>query len=149
MNRLEAWLMHVSNVIVALTGFVYAVMHYMMKPADPFSVVNHPLEPYMLKSHILAAPILIFTIALIVHGHILLKLVNGARSGRKSGILMIPMFAVMALSGYVLQVLTATSVHQVCVVIHLSSGAIWFGGYCVHQVAAIRMKRAMALRNHG
>lgn len=140
--------MHVSNVIVAVTGFVYAAMHYLMKSADPFSVVNHPLEPYMLKSHILCAPILIFGTALIVHSHILLKLANGSLSGRKSGIVMIPMFAVMALSGYVLQVLTGSSAHQACVVVHLASGSIWFLCYCSHQISAIRMKRSMALRNH-
>jgi len=143
MNRLEAWLLHISNITVIATGLLYAYMHYLMKPADPFSVVNHPWEPYMLKMHIVGAPFLIVGIGLIVHSHILFKLNNGARSGRKTGIGLIPIFVIMALSGYFLQTFSDPFVHKAMVITHLSSGAIWFLFYIIHQLSAIKVKRTM------
>ena len=79
MNRLEKWLLHLSAIVLTVTGAVYACMHYLMKPTDPFSVINHPLEPYMLDVHIIAAPVLVVAIGIILHSHILFKIENGSR----------------------------------------------------------------------
>jgi hypothetical protein len=142
MNRFEVWILHLSTFLVSLTGLVYAYMHYEMKAADPFSVINHPLEPYMMALHILTAPALILAAGLIVHSHILWKLKNGSRIARKTGILLIPVFAVMVLSGYLLQVITA-SWRSILVGTHLISGVLWFGAYVGHQIASLRFRRSM------
>jgi hypothetical protein len=145
MNRLDAWLLHLSTIILSITGLIYAAMHYLMKPADPFSVVNSPLEPYMLSFHIVIAPLLIFATGMILHTHILWKLSTGSQIARKTGIFLIPLFVIMASSGYLLQVFTSTG-HTALVIVHLASGTLWFLFYAGHQIASLRFRRSM--RSH-
>ncbi|MCI0444902.1 hypothetical protein L0244_20745 [bacterium] len=143
MNRLEAWLLHLSTIVLTVTGAVYACMHYLMKPVDPFSVINHPLEPYMLDIHIIAAPVLVVAIGIILHSHILFKIEGGSRAARKSGIILIPLFLVMAASGYVLQI-TSGSINRIFFWLHLSSGSLWALVYAAHHLASISVRRTMA-----
>ena len=146
MSRLDAWLLHLSTIILSITGLLYAGMHYLMKPADPFSVVNSPLEPYMLAFHILAAPLLILAAGMILHSHILWKLSTGSQIARKTGIFLIPLFVIMASSGYFLQVFTSTG-RSTLVVVHLASGTLWFLFYAGHQIASLRFRRSMQSHN--
>lgn|GEM_PF-277886 len=139
MNRLESWLLHVSTILLSVTGLVYAWMHYLLKSVDPFSVVNHPLEPYLFSGHVIIAPFLVFGFGMILHGHILLKVGTGARIARRSGLFLIPTFAVMAFSGYLLQIITS-DLRKMLVWIHLISGSIWALMYLGHQVASYRMR---------
>lgn len=142
MSRLEAWLSHLSTLVVSLTGFIYAYMNYVMKPQDPFSVVNHPWQPTIMEIHILAAPVFVLLLGIMVHSHILLKLQNGGKTARKSGLLLIPLFVLMTASGYLLQVVP--SWRKILVVVHLISGFLWFTFYVTHQVASIRLRRTIA-----
>jgi hypothetical protein len=143
MNRLEAWLLHLSTIVLTVTGAVYACMHYLMKSSDPFSVINHPLEPYMLDIHIIAAPVLVVAIGIILHSHILFKIENGSRAARKSGLILIPLFLIMAISGYVLQI-TSGSINRVFFWIHLGSGSLWALVYAAHHLASLAVRRMMA-----
>jgi len=143
---MEVWLLHISTFLLSATGLLYAGMHYLMKPADPFSVVNHPWEPHMIAAHIVVAPLLVLVVGLIAHSHILWKLENGARVARKSGILLMPLFAIMVVSGYLLQVMTG-SYRPVLVWIHLISGTLWFLSFVVHQISSFRFRRSMAGQN--
>jgi len=59
MKRWEAWSFHILTLIVTVSGIVYFWMKYLLKTDDPFSVINHPGQPAMLKTHILAAPLFI------------------------------------------------------------------------------------------
>jgi hypothetical protein len=143
MNRLEAWLLHLSTIALTVTGAVYACMHYLMKPADPFSVINHPLEPYMLDIHIIAAPVLVVAIGIILHSHILFKIENGSPAARKSGLILIPLFLIMAASGYLLQI-TSDSINRIFFWAHLVSGSLWALVYGAHHLASLSVRRTMA-----
>jgi len=143
MNRLEAWLLHLSTIVLTITGAVYAWMHYLMKSNDPFSVINHPLEPYMLDIHIITAPVLVVAIGIILHSHILFKIENGSRAARKSGLILIPLFLIMAVSGYVLQI-TSGSINRVFFWLHLGSGSLWALVYAAHHLASLSVRRTMA-----
>lgn len=141
MNRFESWLLHLSTAALTITGLVYAWMHYLMKPSDPFSVINHPWEPHFLSTHILVAPLLVLAFGFILHGHILFKVSVGAQTARKSGLLLIPLFAVMVISGYLLQVIVS-DFRKALVWVHLGSGAGWSLFYIGHQVASYAQRRA-------
>lgn len=143
MNKTESLLLHLSTIALAISGMVYTYMHYFLKPSDPFSVVGNPWEPAVLKFHIIVAPVLILAVGMILHAHILFKLSAGTQTGKKSGILLIGMFIIMVLSGYVLQIVT---VRKPVLLIHLISGVLWSLGYLSHQVSAYVMKKAMAQR---
>jgi thiamine biosynthesis lipoprotein len=139
-NRLESWLLHISTFLLAATGLIYPWMHYLMKPTDPFSVVNHPLEPYVFKAHILIAPLLVLGFGMILHSHILFKIGTGTRIARRSGLILIPVFVVMVISGYLLQIIIS-DFRKVLVWIHLISGVIWSLIYLGHQVASYWMRQ--------
>jgi hypothetical protein len=143
MNRLEAWLLHLSTIILTITGAVYAYMHYVMKSSDPFSVINSPLEPYLLDLHIIAAPVLVVAIGIILHSHILFKIEGGSRAARKSGVILIPLFLLMAASGYLLQI-TSGSMNRIFFWAHLSSGSLWALVYAAHHLASLSVRRTMA-----
>lgn len=140
MNRLESRLLHITTYVLTLTGVVYAIMHYLIKSKDPFSVVNHPWEPHMLTAHILVAPLLILIIGSILHSHILYKLQTKARIARQSGIVLIFLFLLMVSSGYLLQVITG-EFRKSLVWIHLGSGLLWFIFYVSHQIASLKLRR--------
>jgi hypothetical protein len=141
-NRLEAWLLHAGTILLTLTGLLYGWMHYLMKPADPFAVVNHPLEPYLLDAHVLLAPLLVFAVGLILHSHVLTKLQLGSRVARKSGIVLVALFIVMVVSGYALQATTG-SLRTASFVVHLSSGSLWAILYVAHQISSLRYRRVL------
>ena len=143
MNRLEAWLLHLSTIVLTVTGAVYAYTHYLMKSADPFSVINSPLEPYMLDIHIIAAPVLVVAIGIILHSHILFKIENGSRAARKSGLILIPLFLIMAASGYILQI-TSGVINRIFFWAHLVSGSLWALIYAAHHLASLAVRRTFA-----
>src|SRR3990172_13444185 len=143
MTKLETCLLHVGSILLTLTGLVYAWMHYLIDPVDPFSVVNHPLEPYLLDAHIVFAPFLILGIGMILHSHILVKLENGNRVARRTGVLLLPFFAIMVLSGYLLQISTAFW-RTGLLVTHLGGGALWAGFYLAHQIVSFRVRRTLS-----
>lgn len=144
MNRLETALLHLTTLVLTITGLVYVYMHYFMKPTDVFSVVGHPWEPAVLKTHILVAPALILVVGLIAHSHILFKLSVNTQVGKRSGLFLIPLFLIMVSSGYVLQIVTEG--RKMLMIVHLISGILWFLSYVSHQVSAYVIKRAMAER---
>ena len=58
MTRFERWAVWVTSVLTFVTGVVYLWMKYFLVSDDPFAVVNHPLQPVVLKLHIVVAPLL-------------------------------------------------------------------------------------------
>ena len=43
MTKLQAWLLHLSVIVLTVTGVVFAWMKYWMKTDDPFSLVEQAL----------------------------------------------------------------------------------------------------------
>src|SRR6266511_3443854 len=123
MNRGQILYLHVCVVLTALTGVLFAVMKYFMRPTDEFSVVNHPLQPYMLASHIVIAPFLVFGFGWIFSDHIWPKF-RYERQNRASGLW--SMFAIvpMTLSAYLLQISTSEAGRKTMAAAHWSSSAL-------------------------
>lgn len=144
MSSWEKHLVWWSTAAVAVTGLVYAWMKYLLQPADEWAVVSHPMQPLILKLHILVAPILVFAIGLIASRHILLHLRSrtpfGRRSGTSAALIVVPMI----LSGYLIQVLTNHRVLAALGYLHLAAGALYAVAYLGHTVAARRPRRARA-----
>ena len=150
MTPLERFMLSLSTAIVGLSGLVCAVMKYLMTPVDPYAVVNHPLQPWVLDTHVLAAPLMIFAIGLIAQDHILAqvrKRQNG--KGRLSGLLALWCLLPMLSTGYLIQVTTNESLRYAFVVIHLSTGGLYLILFAAHLIisrqAAARRREATAL----
>jgi len=135
MTPFERWSNHVSTLLVGGTGIVYAVFRYLVKPADPYAVVNHPLQPFVQHAHVVVAPLLVFAVGLVWQRHVSPRLWLRGFPRRFSGLEMVLTLVPMVASGYLLQVATDESWRKVWVAIHLAASALWIVGYVVHQLS--------------
>jgi hypothetical protein len=136
-GRIERTLLLVSVLVVGGTGLTFAWMKYLMKGSDPFSVVNHPWQPYLLSGHVLAAPALVFALGLIAREHILGKYRDPkARRGRRTGMVAAWILIPMAVSGYALQVLVTQDFRRWAAWGHLAAGVFFLILYAAHALLA-------------
>lgn len=134
MNRFEKWSVWITSAVTAVTGLGLFWLEYFVATDDLFAVINHPLEPWLLKAHILAAPALIFAIGLIASRHIWRHYRSGIRWGRRSGIATVLMAAPMVVTGYLIQILTHRGWIEAMGIAHLVFGVIYCVGLLLHQV---------------
>jgi len=144
MRKFEIWLMSTSTILVGGTGIALYVIKNWITSADPFAVVHHPAQPWVLRIHLIGVPFLIFAAGLIFSDHVAGRLRRGGAAGRRSGVGLLAMFAPMALSGVLIQLLTVESWVRAAVWIHLVSGTVYLGGFLVHR---LRHRREAATRN--
>lgn len=139
MKRWERWSFNLAALVVAVTGFAYFWMKYLLQNDDPFAVLNHPWESAMLNFHLLASPPLILIFGIILNSHVLKKLGATKMPNRKTGLVSFGLFAAMVCSGYLLQVTMSESWMQALVIVHVGSGAIFSMTYVVHLVISARL----------
>lgn len=138
MKPLERWSVWLATAAVALTGLVYAWMEYLLEPVESWAAINHPLQPLVLKLHILSAPVLVFALGMIAVRHVWRHLREAARAGRRSGWLMVLLAAPMIVTGYLLQAVTAEGWLFWLAVAHLAAGIGFAVGVLLHRVALPR-----------
>ncbi len=142
MTQWERRLFNGLHAVVAATGVVYFYMKYLLPVHDPFAVINHPWQPFMLAAHVVAAPIFVLVFGMVLRSHILKKLLSNSRPARRSGWLSLTSFAGMALSGYLLQVAADPFWVRVMLVTHVSTSLLFLVGYSAHLVVGWRILRA-------
>ncbi|HEY4565474.1 MAG TPA: hypothetical protein VIJ36_21035 [Thermoanaerobaculia bacterium] len=133
MSRFEAWMLHVSNLLVGGTGLVYAWMLYLVKPTDPYAVVNHPWQPQVQHLHILVAPLLVFTAGLVWRRHVWSQWKRGMEDRRRSGLSLVSLLVPMIVSGYLIQTSVDDRWRRIWVWVHLVTAGLWLLGYLAHQ----------------
>ena len=146
MKRWERWAFNIATLAVAVTGFAYFWMKYLLESEDPFAVVNHPWEATMLSLHVLASPPFLLIFGIILNSHIMKKLGATRIPNRKSGLVSLGMFATMVTSGYLLQVSTAEALRQALVVLHVGSSTIFTASYVAHLIISARLARKRPAR---
>jgi hypothetical protein len=140
-KRWERWTLNVTALVVAVTGFAYFWMKYLIQNDDPFAVLNHPWESAMLNVHLLASPPFILIFGIILNSHILRKLGASKMPNRKTGIVSFATFAAMACSGYLLQVTMSETLMRALVIVHVGTGAVFTVTYAAHLVISTRLVR--------
>jgi len=134
-TRGEAWSLHASNVLVAGTGVVYAWMRYLAEPADPYAVVNHPLQPLVQHLHILVAPLLVFVAGVIFKQHVWPRVRTGFKPRRRVGLTLALTLVPMVVSGYLLQTTGDPTWNTIWVWVHVITSVLWVLGYALHLVS--------------
>ncbi|HEX6309632.1 MAG TPA: hypothetical protein VFZ69_15765 [Longimicrobiales bacterium] len=142
MTRFERLIVWGSTLAVSVTGLVYAWMKYLLEPVDAFAVVNHPLQPLVLKLHILTAPALVFGIGLIALRHIWPHFRTGVQRGRRSGLTAALVLVPMILSGYLIQAVTHIGWLRAIALSHLALGALFAIGAGVHYAVSRRARQS-------
>jgi len=136
-TRFEKALLAIAVLAAGGTGLALAWVKHLMTSPDPFSVVNHPWQPYLLSAHVLAVPGLLFAVGLITREHILGRYRDAkARRGRRSGIVLAWVLPPMVTSGYAIQVLTSRGTRDWLGWLHLGMGMIFLGFYGFHALTA-------------
>jgi hypothetical protein len=133
-TRFEAWLLHLSNLLVGGTGLVYAWMRYLAEPADEFAIVNHPLQPTFQHAHILVAPLLVFGLGLVWRRHVATRVLGGHKPRRTTGLGLALTVAPMVASGYLLQTAESEGWRTAWIVVHLVTSGLWLAAYGAHLV---------------
>jgi len=141
-SRFEAVFLHLSTLLVAGTGLVYAWMVYLVHPADPYALVNHPWQPQVQHLHILAAPLLVFASGLIWRRHVWMGWRRGGPERQRSGVSLALTLIPMVVSGYLIQTAVEERWRHVWVIVHLAASGLWLAGYLVHQVLPFVLPRA-------
>ncbi len=142
MTRFERWSVWVTSLLTTVTGLVYLWMKYGLESGEPWSVVNHPLQPLILKLHIVTAPLLVFAIGLITLRHVWRHFQNRIRSGRRSGVVMALVIGPMILTGYLIQAVTHEGWLTALAWSHIGFGLVYAVLLIVHQVMLRRDRPA-------
>lgn len=142
MSFWERWSLHVTAWLVAASGLVYLWMKYFADSGDPFAVVNHPWQPAMLKIHLLSAPFFILVFGIVFQSHVTRKLRSRQTANRRSGWVSLVTFALMTMSGYLLQVVSTTAALRAALILHLASSGVFMAAYGAHLVISVRLLRA-------
>ena len=140
MTAFERWAIWISSLLVTATGLVYAWMKYLLPEPAGFSVVRHPLQPLVLKLHIVTAPLLLLALGSVALRHIWRHMDSGTEQGRASGWSAALTTIPMILTGYFLQVFVAEGVLRSLSIAHIVTGIIYGGGLLVHQVVIRRVR---------
>ena len=132
MTRFERWSLWVSTLLVSLTGLGFTWAKYFAASDDPWTVVNHPLEPWLLKLHLVSAPMFVFAVGLVTTRHILPHLLSGTPEGRRTGLVMVWTIIPMVVSGYLVQVVSLPGWMLPLAIGHIVVGIVFLVGFLVH-----------------
>jgi len=134
-NRFERWSVWSTSVATTVTGVIYLWMKYLLVSDDPLAVVNHPLQPLVLKLHILVAPLLVFALGLVTVRHVWRPLRDGGKEGRRTGLLTFLSVAPMVATGYLIQAITHEGWLRAMALSHIGLGLLYGAVFAAHQVA--------------
>lgn len=134
MNAFERWSVRLTSFAVIFTGFALLWFQYGVESPDPFAVVNHPLQVWALKGHVLVAPLFVLAIGFISVRHIWRHIVRGVEPGRRSGLVTVAALVPMVGSGYLIQVVVSEGLRTAAVVTHIASSVVFTVGVVFHLV---------------
>ena len=147
MSAFQRWLLWSTSALTGVTGLVYWWMDRFLEPLGEFAVINHPLQPWVLKAHIIVAPVLVFAVGVIWVGHVWKHVTTTMRRARRSGFLALWVLVPMVVSGYLIQAVTAPAVLGVLAWLHIGAGLAYLGGLVAHKLA-VRATGALDAGGH-
>ena len=137
----ERWAFNTLHVVVAVTGVAYLYMKYAMATDDPFALVNHPWQSTMLSLHLITAPVFVAFFGMLFRSHSLRKILSPNPANRRTGWTSLISFSAMALSGYLIQVVSTAALISLVIWTHIMTSTFFVIGYSVHLVIGYRVNR--------
>jgi hypothetical protein len=136
MSPLERWGLWLTSTPTTVSGIAYLWMKYFLESSDPWAVINHPLEPLALKTHILISPLFVFVLGAVVLKHGIAQLREGAHGRRPSGLVLLASTAPMIITGYAIQIVTSEAAAQFLSIIHILTSLAFLAALVLHSVRA-------------
>jgi hypothetical protein len=132
MTVLERACLHLSAFLVAATGLVYGGLRYFGQRMGEFGLEPHPLQGLLQHLHVLTAPVLVFTLGMLLRGHVQPMLRRGPPVGKRTGLGAILTVAPMVLAGYGVQVVVDPAWRSALAWIHGLASLAFLAGYLGH-----------------
>ncbi len=132
MTGLERLCLHLSALLTGATGLIYGWLRYFGQRAGEFGPEAHPLQPLLQHLHVLTAPVLVFTLGMLLRGHVQPMLRRDPEVGKRTGLLAVLGIAPMVLAGYGVQVVVDPAWRGALAWIHGVASLIFLVGYLVH-----------------
>jgi len=134
MTRAERWCLHLCVLGMALTGLAYGWLKYFHQRLGEFGTEPYPAQGWFRHGHIVLGPMLVFTLGLVVRGHVLPALRSPSPRGRLTGLLLAAILAPMVLSGYGVQVFVDPAWRTAMAWVHGISSVVFLLGFGAHLV---------------
>ena len=147
MTGLERWSLNLTALFTGATGLLYGWLRYYGQHPGEFGVEAHPLQATLQHLHVLAAPLLVFTLGMLVRGHVMPMWRSGRPGGRASGVLLALILAPMVLSGYAVQVAVEPRWRLAFAWVHGVLSLLFLAGYGFHQLAALRQPGSVEVKD--
>ena len=104
MSPLERWSLHLSALATIASGLIHGWLKYCHQRMGEFGPEPFWAQGLLLRAHVLVAPLLVFTLGVMVRGHLLPALRAKHSRGRGTGLALAALLAPMIVSGYAVQV---------------------------------------------
>ena len=101
--KLERWqrrALYGAFALLTLSGLLWLLAHYWLRPVGDYGETISPLEPWAMKMHGAAAMLILFLVGAILNNH--LRRALKSQRNRSSGWAMVAVLALLTLSGYAL-----------------------------------------------
>lgn len=135
MAPVERWSVWITSALTFVTGVAYMWTKYFVSSGNAWAVVNHPLEPWFLRAHVVTAPLLVFALGAIAFRHVWRHFRCRTPWGRRSGLLAAVSVVPMVLTGYLLQLMTDEGWVRVLAISHIGLGFLFALGVVLHGIA--------------
>ncbi|MBN8886148.1 MAG: hypothetical protein J0I77_10535 [Rudaea sp.] len=122
-----------------LTGILWLIFHYFLQRHGEFGAEPHPLEAWWLRLHGAAAFLALWLGGVIWIVHVRHGLARPKR--RRSGLVLIAMFAVLAATGYLLYYASDDGVRDAVRLLHWLVGLGLAAPFLIHSLHARRARR--------
>lgn len=139
--RIERWhrrTIYSVLTLLALSGLVWLLARYWLRPVGQFGETIHPLEPLSMKVHGAAAMLTLFFLGSLMNAHIR----RAIKAGRNlaAGWSVIAAMLLLIVSGYVLYYLAGESDRPVWSFLHWILGLFGVAAFVVHIVTGRRQQ---------
>lgn len=141
MNPLERWSLHLSAAGMALTGLLYGWLKYFHQRAGEFGPEPYRLQGWSQHAHVFLGPVLVFTLGVMVRGHVVPSLRSGTRRGRRSGLGVAAVLAPMVMAGYGMQICVDPAWRTALAWVHGPSSLLFLAAYGFHLLGRARRAR--------
>lgn len=131
MTSLERWSLHAAALLTAGTGAADGGLRWFGQRMGEFGPEPSPWLGRIQHLHVMVAPLLVFTLGVLVRGHLRARL-RTAPGGRATGLALAAFIAPMVLSGYAVQVAVDPAWRAACSWSHGISAGLFLLAYAGH-----------------